>query len=368
MPRLSRHWSARLRALLWVACLALATHAAAQVGPVGAADEGEARLLEELARRGARVGRIDIVVQNVFDTSDPDENGPMYRWANRVHVTTRESVVRNMLLFRAGDPFDPRLLAESARLLRARGFLVEAAVEPGTYHDETHTVDIRVVVRDGWSLSPEIKIGRNGGENELGLGVDESNLLGTGKSLTVSYSTDVDRDEVYFGYSDPNVRGSRARLDVAYASRSDGNRVSLTAGRPFFALDTRWSVAGGVLDDERVHPIYDRGDTIDEFRHRRRAVTVEGGWSRGLRGDRALRWLAGYTYDEHEFGLAPGDPVPLLLPPDRTLGYPWLGFELVQDVSRSACWRRRRSPIDRGSRRAPPARPGGSGRPCPPAR
>ncbi len=333
MPRITRHWSARPRGLLFAACLALGSaHTAVHAEPVAApADDGEALLLAELVRRGAAIGQIDIVVHNVFDTSDPDENGPMYRWANRMHVTTRESVVENVLLFQPGDLFEPRLLAESARLLRARGFLVEATVEPGSYHEETNTVDIRVIVRDGWSLSPEIKIGRNGGENELGLGMDESNLLGTGKSLTVSYSTDVDRDEVYLGYSDPNVRGSRTRLDVVFANRSDGNRVSLTAGRPFFALDTRWSVAGGLLDDERVHPIYDRGETIDEFRHRRRGATVQGGWSRGLRGDRALRWLAGFTYDEHEFGTAPDDPLPLLMPPDRRLSYPWIGVELVQD-------------------------------------
>src|SRR5690606_16183890 len=188
-----------------------------------------------------------------------------------------------------------------------------------------------VVVRDGWSLSPEIELGRNGGENEFGLGVEESNLLGTGKGLTVSYSSDVDRDEAYFGYSDPNVWGSRARLDVVFANTSDGDRATIAAGRPFFALDTRWSVAGLVLDDERVDPIYDLGETIDEFRQQRRAFSVEGGWSRGLRGNRALRWIAGLTYDDHEFGVAPDVPNPLLLPPDRKLVYPWVGFHLVED-------------------------------------
>src|SRR5690606_26936613 len=145
---------------------------------------------------------------------------------------TRESVVADILLFESGDAFEPRLLAESARLLRARNFLVEASVEAGEYHETTNTIDIEVSVRDGWSLSPEIELGRNGGENELGLGVEESNLFGTGKGLTVSYSTDVDRDEAYVGYTDPNVRGSRARLDITLADTSDGDRFSVAAGRP----------------------------------------------------------------------------------------------------------------------------------------
>lgn len=287
--------------------------------------------LEEIARRGARIGRVDILVQNVFDTNDPEESKRLYRWANRVHVTTRESVVEDILLFAPGDPFEPRLLAESARLLRSRDFLVEAIVEPGTYHEETNTIDVQVVVRDGWSLSPELELGRNGGENELGLGLEESNLLGTGKGLTVSYSTDVDRDEAYFGFTDPNVRGSRARLDVVLAETSDGDRASIAAGRPFFALDTRWAVEGLLRDDERIEPIYDLGETVEELAHRRRTFSVSGGWSRGLEDERALRWLAGYTYDSHEFEPAPGWPDPQLLPPDRKLAYPWLGVQLVED-------------------------------------
>jgi len=289
------------------------------------------RLLEELAARGATIGRIEIVVQNVFDTSNPEEAKRLYRWANKVHMTTRKSVIESVLLFDEGDRLEPRLLAESARLLRARDFLVEATVEPSAYHEKTNTVDILVVARDGWSLSPEIKIGRNGGENEFGLGVEESNLLGIGKGLTVSYTTDVDRDEVFLAYADPNVRGSRAKLDVVFANTSDGDRFSLSAGRPFYALDTRWSVEGLVLDEERVDPIYDLGETIDEFAHSHRTWSVQGGWSRGMRDSRALRWIGGFTRDEHEFRPAPDTPAPLVLPQDRVLAYPWIGFQIVED-------------------------------------
>lgn len=331
--RTTKHISWRL-ALAGV--LALVQAASAEEPPPGAEtttsrQSADALLLEELARRGARIGRIEIAVENVFDTSNPDEDKLLYRWANRMHVTTRENVVASILLFEEGDRLEPRLLAESARLLRSRDFLVEAAVEPSAYDEETNTVDIRVVARDGWSLSPEIKIGRNGGENELGLGIEESNLLGTGKGLTVSYSTDVDRDERYFGYSDPNVRGSRVQLDAVAADTSDGDRFSVRAGRPFFALDTRWAVEGLIRDEERIDPIYDLGETIDEFSQLRRTLSVEGGWSRGLRGGRALRWLAGFTRDENEFRPAPDYPDPLLLPEERTFAYPWVGFQLIED-------------------------------------
>ena len=304
----------------------------AQTEPVPDAQQRDASLLlDELVRRGARIGSVEIVVENVFDTTDPEESKRLYQWANRVHVTTRRSVVEDILLFAPGDVLDPRLLAESARLLRSRDFLVEAIVEPSGYHEETNTVDLEVTVRDGWSLSPEIKLGRSGGENELGLGVEESYLLGTGKGLTVSYSTDVDRDEAYFGYSDPNVLGSRTRLDAVLANASDGGRHAIAVGRPFFALDTRWSVGGAAFDEERVDTIYDLGETVEEFEHVRHGFSFEGGWSRGLQDRRALRWVAGFAYEHDEFRPTADFPEPLLLPPERKLVYPWIGFELVED-------------------------------------
>jgi hypothetical protein len=152
-----------------------------------------------------------------------------------------------------------------------------------------------------------------------------------GKSLTLSFSSDIDRDERLFSYEDENLTGSRKRLNVAVADRSDGRQLGVTVGRPFFSLDTRWSVEGGFSDDERVDSIYDLGDPIDEFRHDSRAVTVQGGRSRGLIDGVARRWLAGLTLDEDIFRPSPGFGPPMLLPENRKLVYPWVGFQWIGD-------------------------------------
>lgn len=295
-------------------------------------EPGELTLpIEELERRGARIGKVEIAVQNVFNPDNPDEDKWLYRWANNMHVTTRETVVEDILLFETGELFDNRLLQETARLLRSRDFLVEAAVTPVAYHEDTNLVDVAVTVRDAWSLSPDLKLSRSGGENEWGIGLEDSNLLGTGKGLTVSFSSDVDRDEAYLGYTDPNVRGSRVRLDVVRANLSDGDRSAIMVGRPFFALDTRWSIGGSAIEDERIEPIYDLGETIDEFERRSRSFSVEGGWSKGLIDGRAKRWLFGFSHEEEEFAPSADVPQPMLLPPDRKLVYPWVGFQIVED-------------------------------------
>lgn len=284
-----------------------------------------------LEQRGATIRNVEITVDNVFDPTNPEEDKKLYQWANRVHIRTRASVIESILLFEPGDPFQMRLLDESARTLRARGFLAAASVQPGSYDPATNSVDIEVRVRDSWSLAPDLKLGRSGGENEFGIGVSDGNLFGTGKELTASYTSDVDRDEAYLAYGDANVRGSRVRLNLALANASDGHRRIVSAERPFYALDTRWSVGGTTRNEQRVDSMYDLGEVVDEFQHDVRSLSVQGGWSRGLIDQRARRWLFGLTSEEDRFRPTAEFPQPILLPEDRKLVYPWVGFQLVED-------------------------------------
>ncbi len=294
----------------------------------------DAATIAEVVRHGARIGAVRVAVSNVFDTTNPDEDKRLYRWADKVHVKTHDSVVANVLLFRPGDRFDPRVLEESARLLRKQPEIAEASVVPTAYHRDTNTVDVRVETRDSWSLSLDLKFGRSGGKNDYGFGFEEKNLLGTGKKLLLSHTSDVDRAQNILGYGDENVFGSRVRLDATYADTSDGLRKALNAGRPFFALDTRWSLSGSLLDERRVDQMYDLGETVDEFEHRDKLVSIEGGWSRGLVGGRTRRWLLGLTDAEDRFGPSDNGVGPRFLPADRKLVYPWFGIQIVGDEFR----------------------------------
>jgi hypothetical protein len=286
---------------------------------------------EALEQAGATIRSIHVVVDNVFDPSNPEEDRKLYRWANNVHVRTRADVVQDILLFAEGDRFIGRLLEESARALRARGFISEALVEPGTYDAATNSVDVNVRVRDSWSLALDLKLNRKGGETEWGVGLSDSNLLGTGKTLEIGYESEIDRDQTLLGYADGNVLGSRVQLRTLLANTSDGDRREISVERPFFALDTRWSLGGGVHEEQRVDTMYDLGEEIDEFSHEIDSFNLYGGWSRGLVEGRAQRWLFGMVSEEHRFGATTDVPQPLLLPPNRKLVYPWIGWQWIED-------------------------------------
>lgn len=285
----------------------------------------------ELEQRQARVGVIDVYIENVFDTSNPDEDKALYRWANRFHILTQERVVHSVLLFATGDTFRERVLAESERALRATGFVAEATIVAGAYDPVANEVAVNVYVRDAWTLEPELSFSRSGGVNEYELGATEDNLFGRGKRITFAFERSIDRDSLGFGYSDPNVRGSRQVLSLDLADNSDGGRVAIAAGRPFFALDTRWSVTGDVVKDRRIDQMYDLGEIVDEFEESTRGLSIQGGRSRGVVDNHTLRWLAGMSYEEHLFEPTQAMPTPQLLPTDRTLVYPWAGVHWIHN-------------------------------------
>ncbi len=307
--------------------LLIATSAFGQDAVVGDAATEATRL----ERAGATIRAINITVDNVFDPSKPEEDKKLYRWANKVHIRTHPSVIEAALLFKTGDRYQARVLEESARVLRARGFLADARVTYRAYDPQTNTVEVDVYVRDSWTLAPDLKLSRSGGETEWGVGLSDGNLFGTGKELTVSYESAVDRDQTLLSYGDANVFNSRVRLGAVLSDASDGHRRSIVAERPFFSLDTRWSLGGAVRDEQRVDTMYDLGEEIDEFQHDLEGISLQGGWSRGAIDGRTQRWLFGLASEEDTFVPTPEMPQTLLLPENRKFVYPWVGWQLIQD-------------------------------------
>ena len=297
--------------------------------PPGALATAEARAAIE--RLGATIRAVTITTDDVFNVNDPKESKRFYRVANRLHIETRDGVIENALLFRAGDVYAARLLEESERALRAFDFLAAATVVPHDYDAATNTVAVDVHVRDAWTLSTDMKFHHAGGASEWSFGLEDRDLLGLGKALKVSYRSSIDRDETYLGYIDPNLLGSRVRLNGVYTNASDGYRHELLIDRPFYALDTRWSLGGSLRDEQRTDTMYDLGEEVDRFQHDVRQATLQGGWSKGLIDGRATRWLLGVTSEEHSFRPTLETPQPLLLPLNRTLVYPWIGWQLVED-------------------------------------
>jgi hypothetical protein len=284
---------------------------------------------EQLAAPGLVIGAISIDNQNIFDPSDPHEDKRLFRLANRLHVRTRAQVIRDQLLFRPGDPYSPRLLEESERLLRSARYLYDASIRAVAVHDGR--VDVAVRTRDVWTLNPGVSFGRRGGKNTGGFELEELNVVGTGIAVSAGHKSGLDRDETKFELRDRHLGRSWWMADALYSSNSDGNAREFRLERPFYALDTHWAAGVSALNDDRVDSLYDLGEIVDQFQEHRRFAEMYGGWSAGLRNGWVQRWRVGATYDDRQFAIAPGWTGTSTLPDNRTLTYPWIQFDLIQD-------------------------------------
>ena len=285
---------------------------------------------EALEATGAVIGSIDIDVRNIFDERDPREDTGIYHLANHLHLRTKKSSIQAQLLFASGEKYQARKLAETERNLRLLSYLYDARVVPVRYADGK--VDIKVITKDVWTLSPGVSVGRAGGRNSTNFDVADSNFLGYGKAIQVARSSDVDRTSNVISWSDPNVWGSHWTSGLEYADSTDGSQRTLQFGQPFYSFDTPWSTKVSVSTFDRTVSRYALGNIVDQFNDDQSTYELSGGISSGWVDGWTRRLLFGLRYDRNYFLAAPMTSLPARqLPPDRTLSYPFVGFDIVQD-------------------------------------
>jgi hypothetical protein len=285
---------------------------------------------EYLESAGAVIGKIRIDIRNIFDESDPRENVGLFRLADRLHIRTKYATVQAQLLFASGEQYSARKLAETERNLRLLRYIYDARVVPIRYADGK--VDIEVITKDVWTLSPGVSFGRVGGSNTSDIDIEDTNFLGWGKKIDISHGRTIDRTSDTLTWDDPNLFGSRWTATVGYVDSSDGEQRALQVAHPFYALDTSFGAKITALSYNRTVSRYSLGEIVDQFQDEQSSYELSGGVSGGLINGWTKRWLAGMRYDRNVFAAVTDTSVPALhLPPSRTLSYPFAGFDIIQD-------------------------------------
>lgn len=279
---------------------------------------------------GRPILRIEYHQSNVFDTSDPATSSWPYRWANAIHITTRETFIRSMVLFSEGDPWDPAVAAESARILRSLDFLNPVFIEA---YPEAEGVIVRIRTHDKWTLQVGVKFGIQGSRKAFSLEFDEKNFLGWGRGMKLEYQKDHERSTWTYIYSDPNLFGSRWRGRLLFANSSDGQREELLAERPFFALATPKAWGGEWNHWRQVEYLYGEGEQVAGGHRDFRLLRLWWG-TRLPAPERTIRRLSlGFHLDKREFRdwRWESSPTPFPTPDDVTISGPRLAFEQVED-------------------------------------
>ncbi|HSJ25991.1 MAG TPA: BamA/TamA family outer membrane protein [Longimicrobiales bacterium] len=228
----------------------LATSLAAQVPPASPCPAGE-------------ISYVHIDNKSIFDTADPDLDRRFqwaYNAANRLHIRTREGVIRRELLFGPGSCYDPFLLEETERLLRGYEFLGEVDVFPvpqpdGSFH-------IIVSTRDEWSTRVDLRFSTSGGFGVEGGRLMEENLLGTGQAVGAFYYERQAARDYGISYFTPQLLGTRWDLRSEIGRTRAGTAVLQEIAYPFVGDVSRWAARQSFRREDQYFG-YIAGDSRD---------------------------------------------------------------------------------------------------------
>ena len=188
------------------------------------------------------IRRLGVFGQSVYDTLRQSGNW-LERTGSRVHVNTRENVIRrSYLLFREGDEVSPNVMRDNERLLRNTSIFHDARILVLPREGSRQFVDVYVITQDVWSLLPT---GGVGALNRFSVGFEQRNFRGIGHQL---YS------QVNFDGNDPRQRAEyQGRYTVPFIGKTfltaqadllylrDLKQVSARLYRPFLTPDTKYA-------------------------------------------------------------------------------------------------------------------------------
>jgi len=189
------------------------------------------------------IDSVEVNPENVFDLSHPQYSNFLFRLANKMHIVTRKSVIERELLLGVGDGYDTALVNESIRNLRRLLFLLKTDIrlKTGSRGERIMIVE----TSDKWTTTGGLSFHRTGGRNDLQIGLEESNFLGYGISMSHDYFIlEDDRDYYQTEFGDDRVWGQDFSFHLFYSDSPRAGQVSAALGRPFYSLRQKW---GGKL-------------------------------------------------------------------------------------------------------------------------
>ncbi len=279
---------------------------------------------------GLPILRIEYERSNVFDTSEPGTSSWPYRWANALHVTTRETFIRSMILFSVGDSWDPAIAAESERILRSLEFLNPVFIDA---HPEDDGVIVTIKTHDKWTLEAGAKFGLQGSRTAYAIKFDEKNFLGWGRRMTLEFRKDHERSTWTYVYSDPSLFGTRWRGRLLFSNASDGQREEILAEKPFFALATPRAWGGEWKHWRQTEYLYGSGEQVASGNREFRLLRLWWGTHLPAPEKTVRRLNLGFHLDERLFRdwAWTSTSASFPTPEDVTISGPRLSFEQIPD-------------------------------------
>jgi hypothetical protein len=271
---------------------------------------------------GRIIRRIDIVRKNVFDDRVETDSLFIYKWANALHVTTKEKVIRRELLFAAGDTLDAEKILESRRNIRLTQLIEEVEVDAVPVGADS--VDLTIVSSDLWTTKASPMFETGGGNHKIGFLFAEKNFLGSGQLVEFTGHIGTDQDGFSLLYGDRRVGGTRIAASVGYSDFTYDRHYLVQLEKPRYSLSVHSRYYAGYSRGEGTTRLFDEG--VEYYRYRYAYDDVHAGASYSFGARRSVDLVAAYDYTGSVYRRDAINPsLSYLVPPDEIFSYPSLG-------------------------------------------
>lgn len=218
--------------------------------------------------QGKIIRKIVVRTLDPFDYSADGESEEsinfILRTANKIHIKTNESEIRNFLLFQENEIFDSLLIKESERLIRQQSYTREVAIVVKPIINNLDSIDVFVYELDRWSL-----LGNYASSSKrTSIVLSERNFMGFGHHSSSTFNQyKIDKDVNFqTQYYIPNLHRTYINASFKFGTDQYKNMVqSLAFERPFFSPVTKWGGGFGLSTVYRNNSKY-ANDTLYELK------------------------------------------------------------------------------------------------------
>lgn len=273
---------------------------------------------------GKIIKNVTIIRKNVFENHSGGKLPFYYRWGNKLHIKTRESVIEGELLFKAGEPLDVEEAIESARNIRLRKFIGEVEISGRPNGDDG--VDITVTTYDNWTTKLALFLEQGGGNYEYGASLAEDNLLGYGRAIQLTGSLSNEDDGFTVFFNDDRLGRTRWSGSFLYSDFTLSSTTLISAARPQYSLDIPLGAGAALSRTDGVIRMYAGGEEFFRYNRILSRFRAESVYSRGR--ERRLNFYASYNYEHYDYSPYYSNTIlnDILIPPDEKRSYPSLGI------------------------------------------
>lgn len=127
---------------------------------------------------------------------------------NKLHISTRQDVVKKNLFFKSGERVDPNLFADNEKFLRDLSFLQDARIIIVPVKENADEVDVLILVKDVFPIGGSVS---EVNTNLFDIELNNDNIFGSGNRLKFQQLFDTKRNPKYsYGveFLSRNIAGS----------------------------------------------------------------------------------------------------------------------------------------------------------------